>query len=165
MKSQRRLIQTEFNLNISIPCENQKKLFLIKVNCYLELLFNSYVLVFFEMSDSKEVCILFFISTILMRKLKCNANTTFPKWSSDIILLFHNLLNCFYFLMHHIFLYELKVFKILKPLWKYVFFWHELIFLKIVYWEQNDRSFSLQWKVNINTASTRVDLLKIPGLW
>ena len=51
----------------------------IKVYRYPEVLFNRDVLVLFETSDLKKVRILIFISTILIPKLKYNANTKVPK--------------------------------------------------------------------------------------
>ena len=72
----------------------------------------------------------------LISKLKYNANTKVTEWSSHHIsnkLLYHYFLNYFYFLMHHIFLYEWKVFKILKTSLEACFFWHELIFFQKVY--------------------------------
>ena len=70
-----------------------------KVCCYPEILFNHRVPAFFEAGNLKEVCLLFFISTILItKKLKYNANTKIPKWSSHISYLFI-FLYYFYFLM------------------------------------------------------------------
>ena len=50
-------------------------MFLIKVYRYPEAIFNHHVLELFETKDLKEVRILIFISTILIPKLKYNANT------------------------------------------------------------------------------------------
>ena len=59
--------------------DNWKTLVFIKVYCKVEVLFNPYDLVFFGTNDLKEVAILFFISKILIPKLKYNANTKVPK--------------------------------------------------------------------------------------
>ena len=54
----------------------------MKVYCYPEVLFIRHVLVFFQLfetSDLKKFRILIFISTMLIPKLKYNANTNVPK--------------------------------------------------------------------------------------
>ena len=63
-----------------IICDSWKALIFVKVYCYPEALLNRHVLVFFETIVLKEVCMLFFISTILIPKLiYANANSKVPK--------------------------------------------------------------------------------------
>ena len=69
----------------------------------------------FKQVNWKKYAFYFFISTILLPKLKYNANTKVPKCSFRISY-FLNFLNYFYFLMHLILLCKLNVFK--KPFWK-----------------------------------------------
>lgn len=69
-----------------IPYDNWKALLFVKVYCYPDVLFNRYVLAFVE------VRITYFISSILIRQLKRNANTKVRKWSCHIshLLNFYN---------------------------------------------------------------------------
>ena len=63
-----------------ILCDSWKALVFVKVYRYPEALLNRHVLVFFETIVLKEVCMLFFISTILIPKLiYANANSKVPK--------------------------------------------------------------------------------------
>ena len=62
-----------------IPRGNWKALYFIKVYRLSEVLYNRYVLAFFETSDFKGVRILFFISAILIPRLKYNGKTKIPK--------------------------------------------------------------------------------------
>ena len=92
-------------------------MFFIKDYCYPEALFSRHVLMVFETSDIKLVRILIAIPTILIPKLKYNANTkvqneTLIYHTNNIIerlwpyLL--NFFNYFYFLMHHFLINDYK---------------------------------------------------------
>ena len=69
-----------------VPYDNWKALLFVKVYCYPDVLFNRYFLAFVE------VRITYFISSILIRQLKRNANTKVRKWSCHIshLLNFYN---------------------------------------------------------------------------
>ena len=95
-----------------IPCENQRIVFFIKVQCYPEVLFNRQVLVFFKTSE--EVCILiqnnlkyksvfyFFISRI---RVQCQyqsfkMNSCIISQRPDILLKFPNYFQILMLLLH-----------------------------------------------------------------
>ena len=110
-----------------IPCVKWKTLFLIKDNCYPEVLFNHYFLVFFKQVLRKKYLFYFYLhNTNSKIKAQCEHQSSRMKLS-HVKLSYYNFLNYFYFLMHHIFLHERKVFKILKVF----FFWHKSMFLQI----------------------------------
>ena len=95
---------------IGITCFNE--CFLLYVitgrHCFLKSLLlplSSFLLFlpFYEASDLKEVCILFFIAT-----KQYNINTKFPKSNFCF-------LNYYYFLMLHVFLYKLNFLTLSHP--------------------------------------------------
>ena len=111
-------------INVFITCDNTKPLVSIKGYHYLEVLLNSTVVAFFEISDLKEVRLLNFISSLLIPNLKYNANTKILNWSSHISYLL-NFLKYFYFLMYYIIN---QIFLKILTSGNLLFFWHKFVF-------------------------------------
>ena len=85
-----------------IPCENQRIVFFIKVQCYPEVLFNRQVLVFFKTSDLKKSVFYFFISriTVQCQYQSFKMNSCIISQRPDILLKFPNYFQILMLLLH-----------------------------------------------------------------